>query len=137
MMQTQSFLENGTSIRHSLHTRNRHNLHSAPRFMYPNTRQHRAHADFVSIIGLSNEPPTLIAPLRRNNCKSDRNALHEFGQFHIFFRHIQSQVKLCTMIWMKKEQRKSFCKRKKKENIQEMLEFLDKKNKRKIYILLV
>lgn len=63
------------SMRHSRHTRFLHKLHSAPRLMYPNTRQHRAHADFESIIGLSNEPPTLIAPLRRNNCKSERNAL--------------------------------------------------------------
>lgn len=69
-------------MRHSLHTRKWHKLHSAPRLMYPKTRQHRAHADFESIIGLSNEPPTLIAPFRRNNCKSDRNAL--------LFAHSQS-----------------------------------------------
>lgn len=76
IMHTQSFLAWGTSIRQSRQTRERHKLHSAPRFMYPNTRRHRAHDDFDSIIGLSNEPPfTLIAPLRRKNCKSARNVL--------------------------------------------------------------
>lgn len=75
-MHTQSFFVWGTSIRHSRQTRKRHELHSAPRFMYPNTSRHRAHDDFDSIIGLSNEPPfTLMAPFRRNNCKSARNVL--------------------------------------------------------------
>lgn len=95
MMQTQSFLENGTSMRHSRQTRKRHKLHSAPRFMYPNTRQHRAHADFESIIGRSNEPPTLMEPFRRNTCKSERNALHVFQiSFHfvcfVFYQRILS-----------------------------------------------